>query len=287
MLVIIGAIVVVFCVFGGYLAHGGNLLVLWQPTELLIIGGAALGAFLTANPMHVVKRALAAFVTLLKGSPYNKQAYLELLSLQYQVFKLAKSKGPLALEQHVENPHESSLFTQFPKFLANHHAMEFFCDYLRMITLGTENKYSLDDLLTEEIATHHHEATQVSSAVQNVADGLPALGIVAAVLGVIITMGKISEPPEVLGHSIGAALVGTFLGVLMAYGFVGPTSTALKHIYDAESKYYECIKAGLLAYVEGYAPQIAVEFARKAVLSEVRPTFYEVEEAVQALPAPG
>lgn len=201
------------------------------------------------------------------------------------VFKLAKSKGPLALEPHVENPDESELFAQFPKFHKNHHAVTFLCDYLRMITLGTENKHSLEDLMTEEIETHHHESNQVSSAVQAVADALPALGIVAAVLGVIKTMGLISEPPEVLGKAIAGALVGTFLGVFLAYGFVGPTASSLKAVYDAETKYYECIRAGLLAYVEGYAPQIAVEFARKALLTDVRPTFYEVEQAVDELPS--
>ncbi|MEQ8166650.1 MAG: flagellar motor stator protein MotA [Alphaproteobacteria bacterium] len=285
MFVIIGAIIVASCVIGGYLGVGGHLDILWQPFEVVIICGAALGAFIIANPLPVIKRCFGAVGTLLKGSPYDKAAYLELLSLLYMVFKLAKSKGPLALEPHVENPDESELFAQFPKFHKNHHAVTFLCDYLRMITLGTENKHSLEDLMTEEIETHHHESNQVSSAVQAVADALPALGIVAAVLGVIKTMGLISEPPEVLGKAIAGALVGTFLGVFLAYGFVGPTASSLKAVYDAETKYYECIRAGLLAYVEGYAPQIAVEFARKALLTDVRPTFYEVEQAVDELPS--
>ena len=285
MFVIIGAIIVASCVIGGYLGVGGHLDILWQPFEVVIICGGALGAFIIANPLPVIKRCFGAVGTLLKGSPYDKAAYLELLSLLYMVFKLSKSKGPLALEPHVENPDESELFAQFPKFHKNHHAVTFLCDYLRMITLGTENKHSLEDLMTEEIETHHHESNQVSSAVQAVADALPALGIVAAVLGVIKTMGLISEPPEVLGKAIAGALVGTFLGVFLAYGFVGPTASSLKAVYDAETKYYECIRAGLLAYVEGYAPQIAVEFARKALLTDVRPTFYEVEQAVDELPS--
>lgn len=284
MLVIVGSVIVLGCVAGGYMANGGHIEVLWQPFEAVIIVGAAVGGFITANPMPVIKRSFGAFGTLLKGSPYNKAAYLELLSLLYQVFKLAKNKGPLALEQHVENPHESNLFQSFPNFAKDEHAVVFLCDYLRLVTLGTENVHELEALMDEELETHHAEASQVVAAAQTVADGLPALGIVAAVLGVIHTMGLISEPPAVLGHAIGAALVGTFLGVLLAYGFVGPTASALRAIYDAEAKYYQCIEAGLLAYVTGYAPQVAVEFARKALLSYVRPSFYEVEEAVNALP---
>ena len=207
--------------------------------------------------------------------------------MQFQVFKLAKAKGMLALETHVENPEESDLFAQFPGFYANHHALTFMCDYLRMFSLGTESPHEMEALMDEEIETHHHESHQIAAAVQSMADALPALGIVAAVLGVIKTMGSITEPPEVLGKLIGGALVGTFLGVFVAYGFVGPIATTLNATYDAETKYYQCLKAGLLAYLQGYAPAICVEFARKALLSDVRPTFYEVEEAVSALPAVG
>jgi chemotaxis protein MotA len=284
MLFIVGAATTIVCVIGGYMAMGGKLGVLMQPFELVIIGGAAVGAFIISNPMPVIKRTLSALGLLLKGSPYSKEAYLELLSLQYTVFKLAKSKGMLALEQHVEKPDESTLWTKFPIFAGDHHAMTFFCDYLRLLTLGTDNAHELEALIDEEIETHHAEQGQISSALQTMADGMPALGIVAAVLGVIKTMGAITEPPEVLGKLIGAALVGTFLGVFLAYGFIGPMASALKARYDAEVKYFLCIKAGLLAYLQGYAPAVAVEFARKALLSNVRPTFYEVEEAVAALP---
>jgi chemotaxis protein MotA len=207
-----------------------------------------------------------------------------LLSVLYQIFKLAKTKGMLALEQHVEKPDESTLFAQFPKFQKDHHAVEFLCDYLRMMTLGTENPNEVETLIDAELETHHNELHGASHAIQGMADGMPALGIVAAVLGVIHTMGSITEPPEVLGHLIGGALVGTFLGVLLSYGFIAPMAGALKARYDAEVKYFLCIKAGLLAYLQGYAPAVAVEFARKALLSNVRPTFYEVEEAVAALP---
>jgi chemotaxis protein MotA len=284
MMFLVGVATVILCVIGGFLAQGGHLIVLFQPFEFLIIFGAAVGAFIISNPMPVIKRTIGALGLLLKGSPYSKESYLELLSLLYTVFKLAKTKGMLALEQHVEKPDESTLWQKFPIFASDHHAMTFFCDSLRLLTLGTDNAHELEALIDEEIETHHAEQGQISSALQTMADGMPALGIVAAVLGVIHTMGSITEPPEVLGHLIGGALVGTFLGVLLSYGFIAPMAGALKARYDAEVKYFLCIKAGLLAYLQGYAPAVAVEFARKALLSNVRPTFYEVEEAVAALP---
>jgi chemotaxis protein MotA len=284
MMFLVGIAAVILSVIGGYLAQGGHMIVLFQPFEFLIIFGASCGAFVISNPMPVVKRTIGSLGLLLKGSPYSKEAYLELLSLLYTVFKLAKTKGMLALEQHVEKPDESTLWEKFPIFSADHHAMTFLCDYLRLLTLGTDNAHELEALIDEEIETHHAEQGQISSALQTMADGMPALGIVAAVLGVIHTMGSITEPPEVLGHLIGGALVGTFLGVLLSYGFIAPMAGGLKARYDAEVKYFLCIKAGLLAYLQGYAPAIAVEFARKALLSNVRPTFYEVEEAVAVLP---
>jgi chemotaxis protein MotA len=285
MLFIVGSVVVILSVFGGYAAMGGKLYVLWQPFEVVIICGAALGAFLTANRMPVIKHAGGAVAGLLKGEKHDKQAYLELLSLLYAVFKLAKAKGALALEAHVENPEESSLFAQFPIFKAHHHAVVFLCDYLRLLTLGTDNHHEMETLMDEEIETYHSEHSAVAGAIQSCADGMPALGIVAAVLGVIKTMGAISEPPEVLGKLIGGALVGTFLGVFVAYGFIGPMAAAIKARNEAELRYFAVIKAGLLAYMQGYAPSVAVEFARKALTSDVRPTFYEVEQAVENLPA--
>jgi chemotaxis protein MotA len=284
MFLIIGAVVVIASVISGYLAQGGHLIVLFQPFEVLIIVGAAIGAFIIANPPVVVKRTLGSILGLLKGPRYNKQSYVELLSLLYQVFKLAKTKGMLALEGHVEKPEESTLFQQFPNFIKDHHAMVFLCDYLRMLTLGTDNPHEVESIIDEELETHHNEQHQISNAVQTMADGMPALGIVAAVLGVIHTMGSITEPPEVLGHLIGGALVGTFMGVLLSYGFVAPIGNALKSRFDAEAKYLQCIRAGLIAHMQGYPPAVSVEFARKALLQTVRPTFYEVEEAVQALP---
>jgi chemotaxis protein MotA len=285
MFLIVGSVIVVLSVLGGYTALGGKLYVLWQPFEIVIIGGAALGAFITANRKPVLVQTGKAIMGLLKGEKHDKAAYLELLSLLYAIFKLAKTRGALALEQHCENPKESTLFAQFPKFSADHHAVTFLCDYLRLLTLGTDNHHEMETLMDEEIETHHGEANAVYGAIQAVADGTPALGIVAAVLGVIHTMGSITEPPAVLGELIGGALVGTFCGVLFAYGFVGPIASAVKARAEAEARYFLCIKAGLLAYMQGYAPAIAIEFARKALASDVRPTFYEVEEAVEQMPA--
>jgi chemotaxis protein MotA len=285
MFLLVGTVVVFASVLGGYVAMGGKLYVLMQPFELVIIGGAAVGAFIIANPKAILGRSLKAFGHAFKGPRYTKDDYVELLSLQYQIFKLAKAKGMLGLEPHVENPHESDLFEQYPSFLANHHAVTFLCDYLRMMSLGSESPHEMEALMDEEIETHHHEHGQVAAAVQTMADGLPALGIVAAVLGVIKTMGAISEPPEVLGKLIGGALVGTFLGVFIAYGFVGPIAASLNVIYDSEGRYFQCMKAGLLAYLNGHAPAIAIEFARKALTSDVRPSFYELEEATSELPA--
>jgi chemotaxis protein MotA len=286
MFLIIGAVVVIVCVFGGYVAMGGHLDVLMQPFELVIIGGAAVGAFIIGNPKAVISKAGKAFGAAMKGPKYKKDDYIELLSVLFAVFKLAKSKGMLSLETHIENPHDSDLFNQFPGFAGNEHALVFLCDYLRLISLGSENPHELETLMDEEIETHHKEHHQIAAAIQSMADGMPALGIVAAVLGVIKTMGAITEPPEVLGKLIGGALVGTFLGVFLAYGFIGPIASQLNATYDADTKYFQCIKAGLLAYLQGYAPAICVEFARKALLSDVRPSFYEVEEAVSQLPAP-
>jgi chemotaxis protein MotA len=287
MLFISGAIIVILSVLGGYMALGGKLMVLWQPFEVVIICGAALGAFITANPKSVLSKIGSAVGQIMKGPRHTKESYLELLSLLYAIFKLAKSKGMLALEQHVENPEESELFRQFPQFFADKHAVQFLCDYLRLMVLGSENPHEMEPLMDEEIETHHAEHMQLSDSIRTVADGLPALGIVAAVLGVIKTMGAITEPPEVLGKLIGGALVGTFLGVLLSYGFVAPMADSLKAVYDAETKYFQCIKVGLLAHMQGYAPSVSIEFARKTLFSNVRPTFYEVEDAVDALPSFG
>jgi chemotaxis protein MotA len=237
------------------------------------------------NTGPVIKATLGAFGTLFKGPKYNKAAYVELLGMQFTLFKLVQSKGILALEPHIENPHESELFNRFPTFAKNHHAVEFVCDYMRMVTLGSNNVHEMEALMDEELETHHQEQHRIVSAMQALADGTPALGIVAAVLGVIHTMGAISEPPEVLGHMIGGALVGTFFGVFVAYGFFAPFAQSLSNIYQAESKYFLSLKVGLLAHISGQVPVMAIEFARKALLSEDRPTFDEVDAATANLTA--
>jgi chemotaxis protein MotA len=288
MNLIIGIVTVIVCTVGGYILQGGHMHVLVKaaPLELVIMGGTAIGGFIIGNPSIVIRRTLRAFGLLVKKPKYNKASFIELLCMLYQVFKLAKTKGLLSLEQHIENPHESSVLQEFPGFLANDHAVHFFCDYLRLVTLGSDKPYELEALMDEEIEVHHAEDNGIVTAVQNIADSLPAIGIVAAVLGVIHTMGSITEPPEVLGRLIGGALVGTFMGVWVAYGFVGPMANSLRAILDAEAKYFQCLKIGMLAHLQGFAPSISVEYARKTLLSEVRPSFTEVEEATTSLPAP-
>jgi chemotaxis protein MotA len=285
MRLIIGILIVVGSVVGGYLGVGGHMYVLWQPFEFVIILGAAIGAFVIGNTGAVLKQTLGVFGTLFKGPKYNKAAYVELLGMQFSLYKLVQSKGILALEQHIENPEESTLFARFPTFAKNHHAVEFVCDYLRMVTLGSNNVHEMEALMDEELETHHQENERVVSAMQALADGTPALGIVAAVLGVIHTMGAISEPPEILGHMIGGALVGTFFGVFVAYGFFGPFAQSLRNIYEAEDKYFLSLKVGLLAHISGQVPVMAIEFARKALMSEDRPSFAEIDEATANLPA--
>ncbi|MBX9977286.1 MAG: flagellar motor stator protein MotA [Alphaproteobacteria bacterium] len=287
MFFLIGLGIVLGCVLGGYAAMGGSIAVLWQPFEFVIILGAAIGALVIGTPKHILGQLGGAIGLIFKGSMFAKDDYVELLTMLFQTFKLAKSKGMLALESHVEKPDESDLFKNFPKFLHNHHALVFFCDYMRMMTMGTENPHQMEDLINEEMEVHHHERDQIYNAIQGMADGTPALGIVAAVLGVIKTMGHINSPPEILGHYIGGALVGTFAGVLIAYGVAGPMASSIKAIYDSEAKYYACIKAGILAYMNGYAPAVAVEFARKSIEHAYRPTFYELEEAINNLSASG
>ncbi|MFN7114172.1 MAG: flagellar motor stator protein MotA [Alphaproteobacteria bacterium] len=285
MIKIIGHIGVVVATIGGYAAMGGKIAVLNQPFELVIIFGSACMAFITANSTHVIKACFADIKSIYKKDKYSKQEYLELLSMLYLVFKTARTKGWLALEQHIENPHDSEIFKKFPSFHADHHAVTFLCDYLRIISLGAEKPHEIEALMDQEIDTQRESRDHTSHAVQTMADGLPALGIVAAVLGVIKTMGAITEPPEVLGRLIGGALVGTFLGVWLSYGFVAPIASAMKERNDAELKYYICIKTSILAYLQGAAPQVAIEFGRKILLHDVQPTFLEVEEATQNVTA--
>lgn len=282
----IGAIVVLCAVIVPFIAIGGHIGVLWQPGEYATIIGAAVGGFVIANNTQVLKGALSGIKQAAKGPTYKKQHYVELLSVMHQVFRLAKTKGMLALEQHVEKPDESPIFQSFPTFLADHHSVAFLCDYLRMMTLGAESPHEVEAVMDAEIEKHHEEQHAISHAIQSLADSMPALGIVAAVLGVIHTMGSISEPPEILGGLIGAALVGTFLGILLSYGFIGPIASKIANVNSVDAQYYQCIKAGLLAHMQGYPPQVSVECARKALLPHYMPSFYEVEAVVGALPTP-
>ena len=278
MLLIIGAIVVLACVAGGYVLSHGNLVALWQPYEVLIICGAAFGAFLISNPMKVIKGAFSGMLGLLKGAKYGKKEYMELLSLMFDIFATVRKEGMMAIEEHIEEPGESAVFSKYPKILKDHHALDFICDYLRIIVGGNMNPFEIENLMDIELETHHHEAEQPASAVTRVSDALPGFGIVAAVLGIVITMGSISEPPEVIGAHVAAALVGTFLGILFAYGFVGPMATAMEHKAAEEAKFLECIKVCILSTLNGYSPQIAVEFGRKTLFSSDRPSFSELEE---------
>lgn len=277
----LGQIGVIAATLGGYALGNGHLMVLWQPFEFIIIGGTALSAFIVANSKEVLKASLEDLKAIYRRDKYGKQEYLELLSMMYVVFKTARTKGWLALERHIENPQDSEIFKKFPVFYGDQGPTTFLCDYLRLISLGAEKPYEIEALMDQEIDTQREERSHTSNAIQLMADGLPALGIVAAVLGVIHTMGSITEPPEVLGRLIGGALVGTFLGVFLSYGFVSPVASAIRGRNDAELKYYICIKTCILAFLQGAAPQVAIEFGRKTLMHDVQPTFLEVEDATQ------
>ncbi len=284
----LGLIMVIACTFGGYILLGGHMSILLKamPFESLIIVGSAIGAFITANSSHTIKGAIKGLGSYIKPETYNKASYIELLSMLYLSFKLARTKGWLAMEQHIENPEDSELFKQFPGFFNNHHAITFYCDYLRIISLGNEDPHEIEALMDAEIETLTEEKMHPAHAVQTMADGIPALGIVAAVLGVIKTMGAITEPPEVLGKMIGSALVGTFLGVWVSYGMVAPAAGAIGVKAESEILYYKCIKVAVLAFLNGAAPQVAVEFSRKFLPHHVQPGFTELEEHLNELPSP-
>ncbi|WP_024326382.1 flagellar motor stator protein MotA [Thioalkalivibrio sp. AKL19] len=280
---ILGFIIVLGGVFGGFVLHGGNILVIWQPYEYMIIGGAALGAFLIANPLRVVITVMKSLPQLLKGgAKYSREDYLDLLALMYKLFTKARKEGLMGIEGDVEEPEESALFQAHPRVLKDHHAVEFITDYMRLIISGSMNPHELDALMDVDLETHHEESERPSHAVNRVADALPGFGIVAAVLGIVNTMGAIGGSIEEIGMNVAAALVGSFLGILLAYGFVGPTAAALESRSQEEAKFLQCIKACILANVQGYSPQVAVEFGRKTMESEMRPGFAELEEHVKA-----
>jgi chemotaxis protein MotA len=281
MLLIVGSVVVIACIVAGYLMEGGALGALWQPAELVVIGGAALGALIISTPMALLKRVFGVFGAFFKDGP-GKQDYLELLGMMYQTFRLTQQSGVMALEAHCDDPQGSSIFSRFPKFLANHHAVDFFTDSVRVIIMGGVSPFDLEAMMDLDLEVHHHEALKPAQTLAKVGDALPGMGIVAAVLGVVITMGAIDGPPSEIGHKVGAALVGTFLGILMCYGFVGPMATQLEHKVDFEGQYLATIKCGVLGLSKGLAPAIAVEFARRSIPAELRPTFAETEAYCRA-----
>ncbi len=281
MLAIIGIVVVIVAVVGGYLMEGGNLLVLFQPAEFLIIGGAALGSILIALPVKVVKDLISQLTGILKPTP-GKQTYTNMLVMLYEIFQVARKDGLVALETHIEKPEESKILTKYPEFLSNHHLVAFFADTMRIIMSGSVPSYDLEALIDADLSTHHTETALPPAALNRVGDSLPGLGIVAAVLGVVITMGAIGGPPEQIGEKVGAALVGTFLGILLSYGFVQPLAANIETTNNNKSQFYNLIKSALLGFQKGMAPSIAVEFARRSIPSDVRPGFVELEEACRA-----
>ena len=283
MFVIIGWVVVMGCVFGVFIAHGGNMgpILKALPWEMAMIGGATVGAFLVNNQMTVIKATIAGALSCFKGNKYTKARYMELLALLFDILQKARKEGLMSIEKDVEDPHSSPLFQKYPNVGNDHHVTEFITDYLRMMVSGNLNAHEIESLMDSEIETHHHEAHAPVAAIQRVAGGLPAFGIVAAVLGVIKTMGSVGQPPAVLGAMIGSALVGTFLGILLAYAFAEPMAGLLEQKVEESGKELQCIKTTLLASMQGYAPQVAIEFGRKVLLSTVRPTFAELEGHVK------
>jgi chemotaxis protein MotA len=280
VLIIVGYILVLGCVFGGFMVAGGHIMAVVEPAaiEMLIIGGGAFGAFVAANTKKTVKAALSGTMGLLKGPKFGKDDYVELFKLLYEVLMKMRKDGLMAVESHVENPAESSIFQKYPKVLGDHHLLDFITDCLRLMIGGNMAAHELEAVLEAELETHHHEAAAPAHAIQKVADALPAFGIVAAVLGIVKVMSLVgSAPPSVIGAKVAAALVGTFLGILLGYGFVGPVAAAMEQRANEDGKPFEIVKIALLSTVRGYAPPVALEFARKQLYSDIRPSFADLE----------
>ena len=283
MFVLIGYAVALGCIFGAYIIHGGNISVIVKalPTEMMAILGGALGAFVVNNQPKVLKATLGALPGLLKGSKYSKSRYMELMALLYDILQKARKEGLMSIEKDVEEPHSSPLFQKYATVGSDHHVVEFITDYLRMMVSGNLNAHEIEALMDSEIETHHQEEHAAVAAIARLAGGLPAFGIVAAVLGVVNTMGSVGQPPAVLGGMIGSALVGTFLGILLAYGVVEPLGGLLEQKIDENGKELQCIKTTLLASMQGYNPTTAIEFGRKVLFSTDRPSFSELEAHVK------
>ena len=281
MLVIVGYIVVMGSVFGGFAMAGGHLGALWQPLELLMIFGGAMGAFLVGNSMGAIKATVKDLPTLFKGAKYSKDAYMELMALMYELLTKVRKEGLMSIEGDIEKPEDSPIFSKYTKIVSDHHVVEFITDYLRIMVSGNLNAMEIENLMDVELETHHHEAMVSSHVIAKLADGMPAFGIVAAVMGVVHTMESVGMPPAELGMLIAHALVGTFLGILLAYGFVGPLASLLEQKAEDGGKIFQTIKVTLLANLNGYAPVMAVEFGRKALGTAERPGFAELEEHVK------
>ena len=285
MLVIVGYLVVMASVFGGFALAGGHLAALLQPLELLMIGGAAAGAFFVGNSSKAIKATLNALPTVFKGAKYTRAMYMELMALLYELLGKVRKEGLMSIESDIENPESSPLFSKYPTVLADHHVVEFMTDYLRIMVSGNMNAFEIENLMDNEIETHHHEGEVPVHCVAKLGDGMPAFGIVAAVMGVVHTMESVGLPPAELGILIAHALVGTFLGILLAYGFVGPLAGVLEQKLHESTKIFQCIKVTILSSLNGYAPALAVEFGRKVLFSTERPTFKELEDHVKGAKA--
>ena len=281
MFTIIGIVVVFAAILTGYLMEHGNISVLLQPAELIIIGGAAAGTVLIANPMHILKQIAGGFGVAFGISPYTKERYLESMKMMYELFSRARRDGMMALEADSDNPEQSAIFSKYPSFLKDHHALAFVCDSIRMASSGSVEPFDADQMIELDMEVHHHGATQPVAALTTVADSLPGLGIVAAVLGVVITMGALGGPPEEIGKHVAAALVGTFLGILMCYGLVGPMASNMGKAADAENAYYLVLRVMIVAFMKGSAPTLAIEFGRRAIPPHLRPTFQETEKFIK------
>ena len=279
MFAIIGIVLVLGAVIGGFLMEKGHMAVLLQPAELLIIAGAATGTLLVANPMHIIKGVAAGLMGVLKGSQFSKQRYLNTLKMMYQFLNKVRKEGLLSVEMDVEKPKESSVFKNYPEFLADHHAMYFVCDTLRTAITGGVEPFDMDQMMELDMEVHHTAAMQPIDALSTVADALPGLGIVAAVLGVVITMGALGGPPEEIGEKVAAALVGTFLGILLCYGVVGPLSSNMRKTADEHNEYLHVLRVLVLSFLKGSAPMIAIDMGRRAIPSHVRPSFDEMEKS--------
>jgi chemotaxis protein MotA len=281
MLIFVGLAVIMGAVAGGYLWHGGHLILLWQPAEFLIIGGAAVGILIISTPLPLIHAIVSQMKRLLSPAPHKKD-FSDLLVMMYQLFRVVQSTGVMALETHIDNPGQSPIFSKYPTFLKRHSALNFLGDSARVIIIGGISAHDFESLMYEDLEVKHKEGMAPSSTVNKIGDAMPGMGIVAAVLGVVVTMQAIDGPPSEIGHKVGAALVGTFIGILLAYGVFGPIATIMEHRVEEELQIEHCIKAGILAIHKGFPPAIAIEFARRAIPEEVRPSFDETERLCKA-----